>query len=326
MSIQEWTNLCTHFDLGEPTACRTLGGTRNRNFILETGDARWFVRARHPDYSNPDRIRFDHAVSAFWASRGIPVRMPRRTPGGETFWQEGERVWEVYPYVPGRHLKDGDESDVAALAESLAALHASGQTFELRHEKAAPRGETDPQRLLQRLEGLEGDVSSADDVLSTYRHALQRAEVDLSARAYAELPCTLIHGDLQPANILVDNGSIAAFVDLDWCMWLPRVYDLGFAILCCCTAHDSPFDGGDIVSVTQPPRLVPGLIHAFLERYERFGTPLTARERSALLPQLILTWCEMRIDGAYKVPPQERVAFLQRPPRALEGFLSKVLD
>ncbi len=326
MSIQEWSNLCTHFGIGEPTVCRPLGGTRNRNFILETGGTKWFVRVRHPDYCEPDRIRFDHAVSAFWASHNVPVPAPRRAPGGETFWVDGERVCEVYPYVPGRQLKDGDQADVVALAESLAVLHTSGQTFELRHEKAAPRGETDPQRLLQRLEGLGGDESAGDDALVPYRRAVQRAEVKLSARAYAELPCTLIHGDLQPANILVANGSIAAFVDLDWCMWLPRVYDLGFAILCCCTAHDTPFDGGDIVSVTQTPRFVPGLIHAFLERYERCGTPLTAPERSALHPQLMLTWCEMRIDGAYKVPLQERAAFLQRPPRDLETFLSDVLD
>ena len=42
-----------------------------------------FVRLRHPDYCQSERIRFDREAASFWAGHGIPVVLPCRTRNGE---------------------------------------------------------------------------------------------------------------------------------------------------------------------------------------------------------------------------------------------------
>ena len=320
-----WQSLCAHFEIGQPVDIRSAGGTRNRNFILQTDVGKWFVRGRHPDYCDEKRILFDHAAAVFWNEHGAPVIAPRPARDGRTYKQEDAGVWEVYPYVSGRQLRDGDESDILALARSLAAVHESGRSFSLRYKKAAPRGETDPGRLMSRIVRMQSEGKVDEDTVEPYRDSVGWAESNLTSDMFLALPSTLVHGDLQPANILVEGKRIAALVDLDWCMWLPRIYDLTTAILCCCAEHDVPFDGGDIWSITQPPRLARSLVHGFLDEYQHRGTPLASEERNALLPQLILTWCAIRIDGAFKVPAEERTTFLRREPTDIQRCLAEAL-
>ncbi|MFH1741378.1 MAG: phosphotransferase, partial [bacterium] len=138
--------LCTAFDLGVLITIEPAGGTRNRNLVVETDRGQWFVRQRYPGYCDVQRVWFDHQAAQFLADQGVPVVAPRTARDGNSFWRDGENIWEVYPFVEGRHFHDGREEDVAALARSVAAFHRAGRTFPLRYEKAAPRGETDPDR------------------------------------------------------------------------------------------------------------------------------------------------------------------------------------
>lgn len=316
--------LCAQFNLGEFVRVDPAGGTRNRNYILHTDRGRWFVRERYAGYCEPERIRFDHECARYLADRGALVVPPRSTTDGDTCWRDGNTVWEVYPFVEGRPFRDGSREDLVALGKSLAVFHKIGSGFPLRFEKAAPRGETDPDRLLLRLDDLEREDPGIGEAAAVYRDALIRAGPDLPFEVYSQLPHTLIHGDLQPANILVKDGKIAAFVDLDWCGRQTRIYDIAFVLLCCC-GHDTPFDGADIWSLTQPPRLDCDLMRNFLRAYEVAGVPLSLQEKSALVPQVILSWCEMRIDGAHKVAKDKRREFLSREPAQFEWLIRQTV-
>jgi homoserine kinase type II len=314
MELSQGKALCAQFGLGRLRALGIAGGTRNANFLLTTDTGTWFARQRHPAYSEAERIRFDHAVERYMAERGVPVQQPRPTLAGAPWWDDNGTVWEVFPFVEGRHLRDGNAEDVAALGAAVGQWHQAGRDFPLRYEKAAPRGETDPERLMQRAETLAQESAETAEALVPYRQALERAARELPPERYAALPHTLIHGDIQPANVLMREGRVAAFVDLDWCAWQARLYDLCFVILVCCASHATPIDGGDIRSLTQTPFLNADVTAAFLRAYQDAAAPLTAEERAALRPQLALSWCHVRVDGAYKVPADERAAFLHRPP------------
>ena len=119
------------------------------------------------------------------------------------------------------------------------------------------------------------------------------------------------------ASSLMDDDGVIAFVDFDWCAWRPRIYDLAFAILLCCAKHETPIDGGDIWSLSQAPLVQADQARAFLHAYDGQGWPLSSEETRALRPQMILSWCHVRLAGAMKVAPEKRAEFLSRPPHDL---------
>ena len=63
----------------------------------------------------------------------------------------------------------------------------------------------------------------------------------------------------------------------------------------------------------------------FLRAYEVAGVPLSLQEKSALVPQVILSWCEMRIDGAHKVAKDKRREFLSREPAQFEWLIRQTV-
>ncbi len=291
-----------------------LGGTRNNNYRLETETATWFVRRRYSGYSEPDRIAFDHRTIRFLAERKAPVLLPHETQDGATWLMDGGRAWEVYPFQGGTHPAEGNAAHAAAVGDALGKFHAAGVDLPDRCDKLGPRGETDPLELLDIATRIDRESVGCTTVLRNYRRWVVEGTEELPTPRFAALPHTLVHGDIQPANILMKDGTVVAFVDLDWCAWRPRIYDLAFALLFCCSTHESIIDGSDIWSLTQPLTLQETLVRAFLNSYERRVEPLDAGERHALVGQTILSWCHCRLAGALKVSAERRRAFLTRPP------------
>ncbi len=211
--------------------------------------------------------------------------------------------------------------DLQALAEGLAQFHRAAQGFNRHARKLGPRGETDPVELRAQCHELEAGSPECAQALKPLREWLAAAEITFPERVFTALPATVVHGDVQPANVLVRGGRVAAFVDLDWCAWRPRIYDLAFAILFCCATHETPIQGGDVWSLTQPPRVDADVVRSFVGAYERHTQPLIPQEREVLPSQLVLSWCHCRIGGAFKVSAGERTAFLSRAPHTLDELL-----
>lgn len=312
MPTSRYELVCNAFDLGNFISAQNAGGTRNRNFIFTTSSGKWFARQRFAGYSSPLQIEFDHAAIAFLHHHGAPVIQLRQALNDETWWKNEEDIWEVFPFTDGRHLRDGNTKDIIALGKALAQFHAAGKIFPLRYKKISPRGETAPTFLYERLVRIEKESPETASILKIYQQIVEENAALLTDQIYNDLPHTLIHGDVQPANMLLHKSTFAAFVDLDWCAWRARIYDLSFAILTCCAHHKSTFDGSDIWSLTQTPYLEDGIVEDFLNSYQNHTTPLNTAEKSALRSQILLTWCHIRLGGALKVEPERRLEFLER--------------
>lgn len=304
--------VCELFSLGSPVAVAEAGGTRNITFVVETDHGRWVVRRRHAGYCDPDRISFDHSAARFLGEQGVPVLPPVMDSDGNTVARIGDDIWEAYPFAEGRHLRDGNRQDVLALAKSLARFHQAGSAFDGRCDKLGARGETSPVHLLESIRKIQAESPDAAEALDAYEDAARSASEKLSDEAWAALPHTLVHGDVQPANIIMDNGEVKAFLDLDWIAWRPRIYDFCFALLCCAASHEMPLGEGDVWTLTQSPRLDNALAREFLSEYERSSSQLTNAEEAALGPQMTLSWCHIRVDNCLKVHPEQRRAFLER--------------
>lgn len=313
--------LCGAFDLGAPKAVRLLGGTRNMNYALDTDLGRWFLRKRHHAYCGEERMAFDNAALLFLYQREVAVPRIVVTGDGSPFFSCDDGVWQVFEWVAGRQLQEGNLGDMEALGIGLAKFHDAGRSFPDRMTKLGAREESDPEVILQQAASLEAGNDECSDILRRYRSWTVEAAATLPDHAYAALSATLVHGDIQPANILINDGHVAAFVDFDWCSWQPRIYDIAYALLFCCTSHATPIEGDDIWSLTQPPLFQHDAASAFVTAYDSSTEPLTQDERRALSAQLVLTWCQCRIAGALKVEPVHRRAFLERNPTTVADIL-----
>ncbi len=312
MTREEQIAVCTAFNLGDPIDCKPLGGTRNKNFRLKTTNGEYVVRDRYAGYRDPARLAFDHGALTFLAERGVPVTAPFRSIHNETYWQQGDRLWEVFPVVAGSHFREGNVEDLRALATALASFHRAGREFrQPSPQKLGLRGETDPRELFRLVKEMKADAPNEVELYENWTKVFGSALRDAQFKA---LPHTLIHGDIQPANVLINGGHVSAFIDLDWCDSRPRIYDLAFAILLCCATHETPIDGGDIWSLSQPAEVDRELARLFLDAYEEAGWSLSREESSALGPQVFLSWCHVRLAGSMKVEPARRAEFLARPP------------
>jgi len=224
-------DLCTAFRLGTLHAVEPLGGTRNANYLVTTSSGKWFVRRRYEGYCDPARIAFDHQVLRHLGNRRAPVPVPLQATDGQTWRRDADRAWEVHPFVEGAHLREGRAEDLEALGSGLALFHEAGVDFPGRFDKLSPRGETDPRVIEGQANRIVADDPGCAAALERYREWTASAGDDVPDPLYAALHHTIVHGDVQPANILINEGRVAAFVDLDWCGWRPRIYDLAYALL-----------------------------------------------------------------------------------------------
>ena len=313
-------SLCLTFSLESPQSWKLSGGTRNRTIVLDTSSGLWMARQRHPALCGDVRLAFDHAVVAHLAGLGVSVVAPRASEQGQTWWECEDTVWEIHPFISGRAMRENDADDLIALGEALGHFHAAGRSFPLRMEKLGRRGETDPTELLSKAKELADLSPECASAVAPYRDWVEQAVASLPDAVYETLPHTLVHGDIQPGNLIFGYSGVRAFVDMDWCAWRPRIYDLAFTIPFCCATHVAPIDGTDIWSLTQALEVKAEMRTAFLEAYERIASPLTACEWAAMDAQTVLSWCHSRIFGAYKVPVGERATFLARPPFDLNAL------
>lgn len=156
----------------------------------------------------------------------------------------------------------------------------------------------------------------------------RNADFYVRCQESGSLPFTLNHGDVHPGNLMMapcplpesSDGDmdacealVTAFVDLDWLCHHPVIYDLACAVLFIATDRPGPIADSDIWSLTQPFAYNAEKLALFLKEYVANVPPQLLGEGLAQLDQQMrLTWAHCRLDGARKVPVEQRKAFLER--------------
>jgi Ser/Thr protein kinase RdoA (MazF antagonist) len=141
---------------------------------------------------------------------------------------------------------------------------------------------------------------------------LERVRGHLSDGLYATLPAALVHGDFHPGNVRFDPEGVCAVYDFDYLSRQARVRDLSDALLFFARQsglHDSPSDTSDIRSLTRSTTPDPQKSAAILAAYTR-QSPLIHEEWRALPWLMRSRWLQIRLRGARKVPPEEKVNFV----------------
>jgi homoserine kinase type II len=263
--------------LDEPAAARILSayglalegltalpekGTVNSNFRVRAGGRDYFLRVN--EGKSVDDVIAEATIVAAVRAAGLATPEIIPTRAGAPYARHGERPVTLFPWLPGREATGAAEAPLVGAA--LATLHLAAA----RLDHALPHNHYTLESLLQRLNRFAGDPRFSD-VVALLAEELERARRD----ADGELPSGLIHQDLFPDNLLVDEtGALVAVLDFEQATEGRFVYDLAVSINAFC------WDGERIT----------GAMDALLGAYRRLR-PLSDREEAAL-------WSQARLAAA----------------------------
>jgi aminoglycoside phosphotransferase (APT) family kinase protein len=135
----------------------------------------------------------------------LPIPAPERT-GVPAYGYPYS--WSVVPYLPGAPAADADSLDLAGVAADV------GRFLGALHAPAPPEAPANPFRgvpLAARAESFAANLRTVSDRVDA--GAAQRVWADAVAAPAHGGPPLWLHGDLHPANILVDGGRVSGVID-----------------------------------------------------------------------------------------------------------------
>ncbi len=172
------------------------------------------------------RLESYYPVWVHLATCGIPVAVPFLSDAGSCFVPYQDHLYSLSPYLPA-HTRVGEKHGFAneSIGRAIGALH---------HALASYEGEIDSwhlqllplvlEQVIPRLlnEGKVQEPARLEQTLSDCEGTMRQA--------YTNLPEQYIHGDCHTGNLLVQDGQVVGFIDLDHLPWGPRIYDLGYLL------------------------------------------------------------------------------------------------
>lgn len=211
--------------------------------------------------------------------QGVPVALPLLTDRGTLHATVAGRRWVLLPHLPhgsGNHELGPDPAGAATAVGAAIG------------------------RLDRALAAYPWPVDSfVDDPVSTLSRALpelpaeavRRVEplTDLLLQTCAGLPAQLTHGDCNDGNVLVDQGRVTGFVDVDHLPAGPRVRDLAYYLASRLRRHLT----GPQASEAATSALL-AVVGDYVAGYHQ-TYPLTDQERSAVVPLMLV----VEIGGAH---------------------------
>jgi Ser/Thr protein kinase RdoA (MazF antagonist) len=172
------------------------------------------------------RLESYYPVWVHLRAYGIPVAVPFLSDAGSCYVTSQDHLYTVSPYLPV-HTRVGEKHGLANenIGRAIGALHRALSSYqgEIRswHLQLGPLV---LEQIMPRLltEGNVCEPCGLAEALNSCEGAMRQA--------YTNLPEQYIHGDCHTGNLLVQDGQVVGFLDLDHLSLGPRVYDLGYLL------------------------------------------------------------------------------------------------
>ncbi len=241
---------------------------------------------------------------------GLPVPTPLAMPNGSTWLRHDGRSYEVLTWVGGEPFDPRDLKAIYAMGEFLARFHLV-LADDIPPGKDGQLREDHPDLLepyLARLRVLAKKREHRRGLDEIARQlALVRDRLDKSL--YPSLPKCVIHGDIHPGNVRFDHSRVSAVYDFDYLGLQARSRDVSDALSFFAGRRETPLNGDDIRSLTQPFSLDLERSRTLLRGYQNVNM-LIDLEWQALPLLMRSRWLQMRLRGSRKVPDSEKVEFV----------------
>ena len=311
--LREYDNIVAvlrAFGLGKPEQIRQLGGTATVKYAVSYGPEKYVVRKRPGEFSGESLVNFDHNVLGRLSSAGLPVPCPLRNLEGQSFYGDGEGVYEILSWVEGEQFDPGDIESIENLGEFLGRLH---KCFEddIPAGKEGFLREDHPDLLWKYVSELRPLCRDQRQVqqLSEIEGQLHLIKEKLDSGVYQRLRHSVIHGDVHPGNFHFIGSKVSAVYDFDYMSYQARVRDVCDGVMFFAAERPQRLQPDDICSLTQTFRFDLEKCKVFMDGYHRISR-LSRLEWQALRPMVRSRWVQIRLRGSRKVAENSRLDYV----------------
>jgi len=226
------------YGIPEPFECTFIRRSFNDHYLIQTNNERYILRAYiNNKYYIKDinDFNFELELLAFLASKNIPVSYPIKNKSNQLLskvqYNNEIRFIAMFPFAEGTPFNTKLDKKVSIhFGEIIANLHKSSNEFKSNRQRYRIDLNyliNEPLEILQEY-SLKYELCNLD-FFSPYAKFLynQFQVLPVNNETYG-----IIHGDLNPSNIhLDDKGNITIF-DFDHCAYGWRIHDLAVIKLC----------------------------------------------------------------------------------------------
>ncbi|MBX7535585.1 homoserine kinase [Qipengyuania sp. GH1] len=260
LGAEDFAGLIAEYDVGDLVSAKGIAeGVSNSNWLLETTRGRYILTMyeRRIDIA---QLPFFLGLLDHLARSGCAVPATIHDRHGASHREIDGKAVALIEFLPGVSPTRPTPTQAAAVGSALAKVHLAGQSFgERRANDLAPK---DTAEILR-----DSDPAKLTDIDGRLADIAERAD-RLVARWPQSLPCSIIHSDLFPDNVLMLDGAVSGIIDFYFAAYDMMAYDLAVTHAAWCFGADGTnFDSAVGKSIVQG--------------YEAIR-PLTAEEREAL--------------------------------------------
>lgn len=202
-------------------AARDLGGHFNLNILVD----RHVIRVYGP-WVTEQRVRELQRIRRSLGEQGIPV--PELVPAvdGSSWCGFGDYMVEVERFVPGEPMDTPERLTVGM--RTLGRLHTLMSELDLEVPPAIANHL--PQQLAFSATAEAASLIRSWDATPQEARYAEIAEELASLLPVDDLPSQLVHGDFWHGNVLFDDTTLVAVLDLDFAGVRPRIDDLALPL------------------------------------------------------------------------------------------------
>lgn len=279
--------------LGEARASPLSPAGSNQVWVVAAEDGREYILKRFHTIAVGEpllRLACEHRVLTHLHRWGVPVAVPLVTDDARLYASSAspssgggaDDVYVLSPRLPGGVGNPESRTDAAAVYGRI------GEAFGLLHRALAEYPHAVPSYVVVASDQLDpASLAPVREFDESLVDKVSRLRSDLIARLDG-LPRQLLHGDPHDGNLLLSDGQVTGFIDIDHLPVGPRIGDLA--------RYLANRVLGPIASPSERMPQFQALVTALLDGYAS-ANPLAASERSAVYPAILLravsnvTWC-----------------------------------
>ena len=218
LGAEDLSELVAAYDVGELVSAKGIAeGVSNSNWLVETTTGRFILTMYERRIDLAD-LPFFLDLLDHLSARGCPVPRTIHDRAGATFRTIEGKAVALIEFLPGVSVDRPTAAQARNVGQVLAQMHAAAQHF-----PASRANDLGPQTSARVLAGC------GEEALAAIDGGLTRT-IDLANQVVADwpagLPCSTIHSDLFPDNVLMLGDTVSGLIDFYFACTDMMAYDL----------------------------------------------------------------------------------------------------